>query len=56
MVGIEAFIGDDILTRFARQERACLSDVVDLPRGDAQVDRIAEGVHDGVDFRRQAAA
>jgi hypothetical protein len=56
IAGIEAFVGEHVLALLARQQSACLGDVVDLPAGDAQVDWIAEGVDDGVDFRREATA
>jgi len=34
----------------------CLSDVVCLPSGQAECEGISQGVDDGMDFRRQAAA
>lgn len=55
-VGVVTFVGDEGLRLDFGQERLGLGDVVGLTAGQADRQRIAERVNDGVDLGRQSAA
>jgi hypothetical protein len=44
------------LTALACEQVGGLGDVVDLPAGNPQIDRVAERVDEDVDLRREASA
>ena len=54
-VGVVAFVREDRLRFDPACERLGLRDVVNLSSGEADRERIAEGVDDGVYLRRQSA-
>jgi len=55
-VGVIAFVREDRLGFYLGQKCFGLGDVMDLATGEAQRQRIAQGVDDDVNFGRQAAA
>ena len=56
MVGVISFVGEQGLGLDKRQQRVGLRDVMDLPAREAERQRIAQGVDDHMDFRREPAA
>ena len=56
MVGVISFVGEQGLGLDKRQQRVGLRDVMDLPTREAERQRIAQGVNDHMDFRREPAA
>ena len=56
MAGVEPLVSEHLLALLAAQQGSGLGDVMNLPSRDPQVDGIAEGIHDRVDFCRQASA
>ena len=56
MVGVISLVGEQGLRLDKRQQRVGLCDVMDLPTREAQRQRIAQGVDDHMDFRREPAA
>ena len=55
-VGVITFVGDEGLGLDFGEERFGLGDVVDVSAGQADRQRIAEGIDNGVDLGRQSAA
>ena len=55
-IRVVAFVSQDGLRLHLGDKRLGLSDVVNLPAGQAQRQRIAQGVDDDMNFGRQAAA
>ena len=56
VVGVVTLVGKHSFRLDKRQQRLGLGDVVDLTAREAECQRIAEGIDDHVDFRRQPAA
>ena len=56
MVGVITLVGEQGLRLDKRQQRVGLRDVMDLPTREAERQRIAQGVNDHMDFRREPAA
>ena len=56
MVGIITLVGEQCFGLDKRQQRVGLRDVMDLPTREAERQRIAQGVNDHMDFRREPAA
>ena len=55
-VGVVAFVGDEVLPLGLLDELGRFGDVVDVPWGDVDVERITEPVHESVDFGSETAA
>jgi len=55
-VGIIPLVGEHVFGGKAIDQSFGLADVVDLPRGQNEADRIAEGIDTDIDFGAQAAA
>lgn len=56
MVGVISLVGEQGLGFDLCQQRVGLGDVMDLTAGEAQRQRIAQGVDDHMDFGREPAA
>jgi hypothetical protein len=56
IAGVEGLVGEDVLALLSAQQSARLGNIVNLPTGDPQVDRIAEGIDDHMDLGREATA
>ena len=56
MVGVISLVGEQSFGFDQRQQRVGLRDVMDLPSREAERQRIAQGVDDYMDFRREPAA
>lgn len=56
MVGVITLVGEQGFGLDKRQQRVGLRDVMDLPTREAERQRIAQGVDDHMDFRREPAA
>ena len=56
MTGIEGLVGDHVLAVFSGQESGGLSNVVDVPAGNPQVNGVAERIHDDMDLCGEPAA
>ena len=56
MVGVISLVGEQRFRLDKRQQHVGLCDVMDLPTREAERQRIAQGVDDHMDFRREPAA
>ena len=56
MVGVISLVGEQGFWLDLRQQRVGLRDVMDLSTREAERQRIAQGVDDHMDFRREPAA
>jgi len=56
MIGIISLVAEQGFGLDKRQQRASLRDVMDLPTRQAERQRVAQGVDDHMDFRREPAA
>ena len=56
MVGVISLVAEQGFGLDLRQQRVGLRDVMDLPTGEAERQRIAQGIDDHMDFGREPAA
>ena len=56
MVGVVSFVGEEGVGFDLGSQRFGLGDVMDLATGETERQRISQGIDDGMDFRREAAA
>ena len=54
--GIVAFVGDEVACPGCLDELRRFGDVVDVSGGEVEVDRVAQSVDEGMDFRSGAAS
>ena len=54
MIGIEGLVGDQQIGSHMRQQSIGADQVVSLPLGQQEGQRVAEGIDQGVDFRAQS--
>ena len=56
MIGVISFVAEQGFGLDKRQQCVGLRDVMDLPTREAERQRIAQGIDDHMDFRREPAA